>query len=107
MNRRLTPLITALLLAFMITPSHGDTPEAWLKAYGVNVNDLNADNLNRSSRGHGTLMHFAAGAGRVDVLVLLKEQGADINARDNRGLTPLSVVYSPEARKWLRANGAK
>ncbi|MCL2647527.1 MAG: hypothetical protein FWD61_11070 [Phycisphaerales bacterium] len=41
---------------------------------------------------------------------LLKEHGADINAKDKEGKTPLAVVTTvcgDDAKNWLLANGAK
>jgi ankyrin repeat protein len=42
----------------------------------------------RGSQGE-TAAHVAAGAGRIDVLRLLKKLGADMEAKDGRGETPL------------------
>jgi len=36
----------------------------------------------------------------------LKAQGADVNAKDNNGQTPLSVTTNDKVKKWLLANGA-
>src|SRR6185436_10223171 len=43
------------------------------------------------TQGRGAL-HGAAMWGLTDVVKFLKEQGADINVKDKRGLTPLSYV---------------
>jgi len=37
----------------------------------------------------------------------LKDQGADINAKDNEGRTLLSVARDEYIKEWLRANGAQ
>lgn len=39
-----------------------------------------------------TALHFAAGEGRKDVCVLLIEAGADVNAKNGDGLTPLQIA---------------
>jgi len=82
------------------------TPEAWLKANGENIKDIHTS----IDKEGGTLMHLAAKEGRVDVLVMLKERGADVvNARDNRNSTPMHWAARGghiEAIKWLEEQGA-
>ena len=41
---------------------------------------------------HGTPLHAATGAGDVEMLQLLIEHGADVNARNAQGQTPLQVL---------------
>jgi ankyrin repeat protein len=58
-----------------------------------------------------TLLHYAAGdtQGRVAVAKLLVERGADVNAVESHGLTPLHVAcvnQNPEVVRLLLANGA-
>ena len=37
----------------------------------------------------------------------LKTQGADVNAANNDGQTPLTAAGTEDAKRWLRANGAR
>jgi ankyrin repeat protein len=67
--------------------------------------DLNAVNSNGE-----TVAHIAAGQGYNTVLRFLAERGADLNARNGRGLTPLGAVLGRNARQstidLLRSLGA-
>ncbi len=57
-----------------------------------------------------TAVHIAAGQGYGDVVKLLASQGADLNARNAKGLTPLAAVAGRAGRKsmvdLLRSLGA-
>ena len=54
---------------------------------GTDVNEENAIGY--------TPLHYAAGVGRIDILELLIEHGANINATDssNKGATPLDYAH--------------
>ena len=59
---------------------------------------------------HLTPLHEAAFTRRVDLMGLLLEHGADINARDMSGGTPLGMAVgrgSEDGAKYLLRNGAK
>ncbi|MCL2647170.1 MAG: ankyrin repeat domain-containing protein [Phycisphaerales bacterium] len=82
-----------------------DTPEAWVKKRGGDVNKINAG-VNGADY---TLMHRAAIEGRVDVLTWLKERGADVNVKDGMGWTPMhwaAFFGKVDVMEWLRAQGA-
>ncbi len=49
-------------------------------------------NPNRVHQHYGTAVHAAAGAGETELLQLLLDRGADLNARNARGQTPLQMV---------------
>ena len=57
-----------------------------------------------------TALHIAAAQGYGEVVKLLASQGADLNARNAKGLTPLAAVATRAGRKsmvdLLRSLGA-
>ena len=54
-----------------------------------------------------TPLHHAAGFGTLDSLVYLADKGADLNAKNRRGSTPLFWAVHDEAKvRWLVARGA-
>jgi len=72
--------------------------------------DLNTQcHTNQNMIWHGTILHRAARANRLDIVKYLVESGADINASNNEGTTPL---YAAVIRKYygivtyLLENGA-
>jgi ankyrin repeat protein len=63
----------------------------------------------KTSRGRTPLLLAAGGNGRTDVLSLLIEKGADVNAADTTGVTPLIAAASAgntAAAKLLLGHGA-
>jgi len=67
-------------------------------------------------------MHVAAERGHIDAMIWLKDNGADINAKNRNGKTPLDLakdqlkrihndhpLYKEQKKviEWLKANGAK
>jgi len=67
-------------------------------------------NLNALYEGGQTIMHFAARYGvSPQIIRILKDAGAQINVRDNKGITPLSIAIDNEKYKTVEAlllNGA-
>ena len=52
----------------------------------------------------------AAKKGNLKVVKLLVDKGADVNAKDEKGRTPLSIASAgnrPELVEYLKAHGAK
>ncbi|HUS48518.1 MAG TPA: ankyrin repeat domain-containing protein [Phycisphaerae bacterium] len=52
-------------------------------------------------------MHEAALGGRKAVAELLIDKGADVNAKDKAGRTPLGVALGEEVVELLKKHGAK
>ena len=55
-------------------------------------------------------MHYAAGYGQKEIAELLIAKGADVNAKDNSGRTPLDLAIQynkPETADLLRQHGGK
>lgn len=73
-----------------------------LLKYGANVKRA------CSERQGETPLHFAAKKGDINLIYLLVENGADVNARDSMGRTPLFYVFTgnPEAANLLLYLGA-
>jgi uncharacterized protein len=82
--------------------SHRDTVEFLLGA-GANVNQAARNKMNVAA------IHAASAAGRPDIVRLLIEHGADVNARQQDGFTPLheaALTGQIELVKLLLDNGA-
>ena len=74
------------LLLFVIITSvnafcNDDAINEWLSKQPINLDE-------KCKNSGGTLMHIAASDGRLDVLKWLKNQGSNVNAKDNAGKTP-------------------
>ena len=52
-------------------------------------------------------MHSAAREGHKEVIELLIAKGADMNAKDDDGTTPLDMADDKETADLLRKHGAK
>ena len=75
-----------------------------LLSRGANVN------VNSGSEGATPLHQVIGGGAQHDLIKLLVAEGADLNARDKSGLTPLSSAshYAlPETSELLRSLGAR
>jgi|GEM_PF-1041807 len=53
-----------------------------------------------------TPLHWTASGGAVDAMEMLISEGADINSRDNLGLTPLHIARSQSVAEILVSHGA-
>ncbi|HUY91860.1 MAG TPA: ankyrin repeat domain-containing protein [Pirellulales bacterium] len=90
--------------------SDGYTP--FLLALGEGHNDVCRMLLDAGARvdatvyDGGTAMHVAAFAGNLEGLELVHGLGVPVDARNDRGRTPLMDAGSPEAAEWLLEHGA-
>ncbi|MEP6783399.1 MAG: ankyrin repeat domain-containing protein, partial [Acidobacteriota bacterium] len=63
--------------------------------------------VNAADETKSTLLHHAAGFGTIDVMSLLIEAGADVNAKNRRGSTPMHWAIDNDAKvQFLLAKGA-
>ena len=70
-------------------------------AAGVDVNDIDANKM--------TALHWAAMKGQKKVVALLIVEGANLNAKTSKNLTPLNLAdnnFENEIAELLIANGA-
>ncbi len=85
------------------SPDGGRIVRALVERGGIDVNAVHGSK-------RCTALHMAARRGNTAVIAALLECGADIDARDSLGVTPLRRAINcrkPEAAKLLRARGAK
>ena len=68
--------------------------------------DAGADVNSKGGYENGTALHFAAGKGHKEIVELLIAKGVDVNAKNNRGGTPLHLANNKEIAELLIANGA-
>jgi ankyrin repeat protein len=64
----------------------------------------------RDSESGSTALYLAASWGRRDVAAFLLSRGADPNARNKDGVSPLAIALKnlhPEVAELLRTRGAK
>ena len=67
----------------------------------------NPDLLKATDPGGSTPLHHAAGYGSVEIVTLLLDAGADVNAKNRRGSTPLFWAIDDEAKvRLLLSRGA-
>jgi mono/diheme cytochrome c family protein len=89
-------------LAALITAVRSRTRAAVEPLLAENRNLVNA-----TDRAGSTLLHHAAGFGTVGTMALLLDAGADVNAKNRRGSTPLHWAIDDEAKvRLLLARGA-
>ena len=60
-----------------------------------------------SSWDGATALHTASAAGHLEVLQLLVDGGADVNATNSHGKTPLDLAKAPAVAELLRQSGGK
>ena len=83
----------------------GDTPLDWVPVFGAKIDDL----LRKYGGKHGTI-HSAARGGDIEAVKEFLAAGADVNAKDDDGKTPLdrAIHYNHfEMAALLRKHGGK
>ena len=90
------------LLATMITVARTGSRAAIQPLVAANPTLLNAKDA-----GGSTLLHHATAFGTVDAMTFLLDAGADVNAKNRRGSTPLHWAIRDQAKvRLLLARGA-
>ncbi len=88
-----TALMVAAGMGYQKTVRGGEQPIEAMKIClekGVNINAATDRTLN-------TALHAAAGQGTDDIVAFLAEHGAKLDAKDNKGRTPLDVALGKQA----------
>ena len=67
--------------------------------------DLSGD-VNAANQAGDTALHTAAAWGHATVVQFLADHGAQINAKNKAGLTPLTALSAPAKRKYQLAGAA-
>jgi ankyrin repeat protein len=86
-----------------ITPTPQENERVTYEA-AVAALDLGAD-INATTQGGDTALHVAAQQALDSVARLLVEKGANLEAKNKRGLTPLGVAVAPRPRNPLQIDG--
>ena len=67
--------------------------------------DLSGD-VSAANQAGDTALHTAAAWGHATVVQFLADHGAQVNAKNKAGLTPLTALLAPAKRKYQLASGA-
>lgn len=79
-----------------------------LLKYGLDINTIVPEPKRqwRTSHDDKSPLMYATSTGKIEIVKLLLENGADINLKDKEGRTALSFAKEPEVAKLLMAKGA-
>jgi len=78
-----------------------------LLEYGARTDDPNDDRVYAGYGGPGTILHLGVSVGNIQVVRLLLEHGADVNAHDKSGRAPFQLTDQQEILELLSKYGAK
>ena len=83
---------------FYVQPNPDPAGEEQLALAAVIVAAEHGVNLNHRDHNESTAMHDAAARGLPNIIRELAERGADVNALNSRGMTPLDLALAAERR---------
>ena len=97
---------TLLMFAVPTFVTGGADPKAPERMFQTLL-DAGADVKPQNKRNGASALHYAASVGHTEIVKLLLKAGADVNAKDFQGRTPLDVARGEKTRAVLEAASKK
>lgn len=109
-SRFLANLLTPLLHTFALAPVNNEPALIWassrgyitLVAFLLKSPNINVNELSTRVSGHRTALHRAAGDWHTQIVALLLENGAYVNAKDRHGKTPFWYAVKQGSENIVR-----